>query len=327
MAKRDDMQTKRSLLIAVAVLAAVVGAYFLGRADTSQTRAAMHVKVADAAAAQGTEDEAALGSSPLASKRGLLPPPNTPLKNSFAELRARAAGGDADAAKRLLRDLDRCSRLRSSQWKSDGATNDLTRKSTDGMSAAQLRTYQLQLDAMELRQQGVRKNQELCAGVSDKMLDALVPSIAQAARLGDEQARACYLDRGPLYDARSLIKHPESLRNYRNAASALIDSGLAAGDWRVVDLLQQAYEPGAQSLLAGLIGADPVQHYRYLKLYRLGAEPHRAAQLDRQLEAIASNLSPGQLVEANEWAQTTLRQNFKNSSTQTTPPGWDSCEF
>ncbi|MFD0319606.1 hypothetical protein [Lysobacter gummosus] len=58
------MQTKRSLLIAVAVLAAVIGAYFLGRADTSQTRAAMHVKVADAAAAQGTEDEAALGSSP-----------------------------------------------------------------------------------------------------------------------------------------------------------------------------------------------------------------------------------------------------------------------
>ncbi|MBT2745790.1 MULTISPECIES: hypothetical protein [unclassified Lysobacter] len=321
------MQTKRSLSIAVAVLAAVVGAYFLGRADAPQTRAAMHVKLADAATAQGMDDEAALGSSPLASKRGLLPPPDTPLKNSFAELRARAAGGDADAAKRLLRDLDRCSRLRSSQWKSEGATNDLTRKSTDGMSAAQLRTYQLQLDAMELRQQGVRKNQALCAGVGDKMLDALVPSIAQAARLGDEQARACYLDRGPLYDARSLIKHPESLRNYGNAASALIDSGLAAGDWRVVDLLQQAYEPGAQSLLAGLIGADPVQHYRYLKLYRLGAESHRVAQLDRQLDAIASSLSPGQLVEANEWAQTTLRQNFKDSSTQTTPPGWDSCEF
>ena len=162
-------------------------------------------------------------------------------------MRARAAGGYADAAKRLLRDLYRCSRLHSSKWTSDGATNDLTRKSTDGMSAAQLRTYQLQLDAMELRQQGVRKNQELCAGVSDKMLEALVPSIAQAARLGDEQARACYLDRGPLYDARSLLKHPESLRNYGNAASALIDSGLAAGDWRVVDLLQQAYEPGAQS--------------------------------------------------------------------------------
>ena len=104
----------------------------------------------------------------------------------------------------------------------------------------------------------------------EEMLGALVESMAQAAKLGDEEARACYLGSGPLNDMRSLVRHPEALRSYRDNAKGMIEAGVRSGDWRVVDLLQRAYEPGAQSLLAGLVGADPVQHYRYLKLYRLG---------------------------------------------------------
>ncbi|MGO1070955.1 hypothetical protein [Lysobacter sp. CA199] len=321
------MRSKGTLLMAIAALAAVVGAYFLGRADVTRPTAPMHVAIVGATATDAAGESATIGASPPSDERGLLPPPNAPLKDSYARLQARANGGDKDAASRLLRDLDRCNRLRGSQWKNDGATSELTGKSTDGMSAAQLRTYQLQLDAMQLRQQAVRNHQALCAGVDDKLLDTLVPNLAQAARLGDAQARACYLERGPLYDARSLIRHPESLQSYRNATSALIDGGLAAGDWRVVDLLQQAYEPGSQQLLAGLIGSDPVQHYRYLKLYRLGAEPHRVAQLDRQLATATANLSAAQVAQADDWAQTALRQNFKDPSTQATPQGWDACEF
>ncbi|MGH8083192.1 MAG: hypothetical protein ACREP7_21615 [Lysobacter sp.] len=314
-------------MMAVAALIAVIGAYFLGRTEVASSSPPIHVALADNAATGANGDTGRIGGSPPSDKRGMLPPPATPLKTSYAELQARANGGDADAASRLLRDLDRCNRLRGSQWKNDGATNDLTRKTTEGMSAAQLRTYQMQLDAMELRQQALRKNQELCAGVDDKLLDTLVPNIAQAARLGDPQARSCYLDRGPLYDARTLVRHPESMQAYRSGASALIDRGLATGDWRIVDLLQQAYEPGSQNLLSGLIGSDPVQHYRYLKLYRLGAEPHRVAQLDQQLASTAANLSAAQVAQADDWAQTTLRSNFKDESTHTTPPGWDACEF
>lgn len=316
---------KRSILIAVAVLVALIGAYCLGRAEVR--RAPIFVPAAGDATATAGGEAPPESAAPVVVTKGALPNAATPLKDTFAKLQARANAGDLNAAARLLRDLDRCSRLRGSQWKNSGATETLTRASTEGMSAPQLRTYQMQLEAMELRQQAMRQNEALCAGVGDTMLDSLVPNIAQAARLGDEQARACYLGRGPLYDARSLIKHPESLRNYRGAATALINSGLASGDWRVVDLLQQAYEPGSQSLLAGVVGTDPVQHYRYLKLYRLGAEQHRIAGLDQQLTAIAASLSPAQLAEADQWAQTTLRENFHDNSTQVTPPGWEACEF
>lgn len=321
---------RKSLLIACAALAAVVGAYFLGRATPPIVQAGANSADVAVAAEGQTPAESPLSAAKsifVAAKGTSLPAPGTPLKDAFAELQARANAGDANAASRLVRDLDRCNRLRGSEWKNAGATGDLIGNKTEGMSPEQLRTYQMLLDAMELRQQRVRKDQETCAGVSDEMLDSLVANIAQAAKLGDERARACYLGSGPLYDARSLLKHPESLRNYRSNASAMIAAGLAAGDWRVVDLLQRAYEPGAQSLLAGLVGADPVQHYRYLQLYRRGAEQHRIAKLDRQLAAAAANLTSAQLAEADEWTQTTLRNNFNSSSTSATPPGWEACSF
>lgn len=327
--------THRQWLVAAVAMAAITAAYFLGRTTVPMPAAAEdHLRspiatsagLGDAKAVQKSSAPSVKNSAMAGEKGDPLPPLNTPLKEAFADLQARANAGDAAAAARLLRDVNRCSRLRGSEWRNVGASDELTDRKTDGMTSEQLRTYQILLDAMESRQQDVRKTQELCAGASAEMLDSLVPNIAQSARLGDEDARACYLGRGPLYDSRSLIDHPDSLQTYRSDAKSMIDAGLAVGDWRVVDLLQQAYEPGAQGLLAGVVGTDPVQHYRYLKLYRLGAEQHRVAQLDRQLAAAAANLTPAQVAEADEWAQSNL-QNFRGPSTAGTPQGWDACTF
>lgn len=324
----------RYVLLAGFAIVMVAAAYFLGRANAPslvgatapEHVAAEHVTTSGAEEAPDKSSLPPAKPLPAAHKGDPLPPLETPLKDAFAELQARANAGDADAASRLFRDVNRCNRLRGSEWKNVGASDDLTSKKTDGMTPEQLRTYQILLDAMEVRQQSVRKTQELCANASKEMLDSLVPNIAQAARLGDEDARACYLGRGPLYDSRSLLERPESLQSYRNDAQSMIDAGLADGDWRIVDLLQQAYVPGAQGLLAGVVGTDPVQHYRYLKLYRLGAEQHRIAQLDRQLASAAANLSPAQLADADGWAQSNL-QNFRGPSTAGTEQGWDACAF
>jgi hypothetical protein len=324
---------KRTTLLALsAAVLAVAAAYVIGRGSAPGPHGNGEDADAVAHAAGADRGAADLSSSmpiPAASRRkgGPLPPAGSPLSGTFAALQSRAKAGDAEAATRLVHDLDRCNRLRASQWKNARATDNLTRRNTDGMSAAQLRTYQALLDAMELRQRGVREDASLCAGVDDDMIDSLVPNIAQAARLGDEDARACYLGKGPLYDTRSLLAHPESLRSYRSDATALMEAGLAAGDWRVVDLLQQAYEPGAQGLLAGVVGSDPVQHYRYLKLYRLGAEAHRTARLEQRLASAASNLTAMQRADADAWAQANLRDRFEGNSTSATPEGWEACSF
>lgn len=318
---------RKHLIMACTVLVVVAGVYALGRwsaMPASPLATGTGGKPAQAADAPAR----AAATSPVRTRKGSpLPPPTTPLGTTFADLQARANAGDADAARRLVHDLDRCNRQRAAEWNNAGTTNALLERKTEGMNAAQLRTYQALLDAMDVRQQTAGRNRELCTGVDDKMLDTLVANIAQAARLGDADARACYLGQGPLYNVRSLLEHPGVLQSYRRDASAMIESGLAAGDWRVVDLLQRAYEPGAQGLLAGMLGPDPAQHYRYLKLYRLGAEPHRASQLDRQIAAVTANLSPEQIYEADRWAQTAFKDDFSGASTTATPQGWEACTF
>nr|WP_295378042.1 hypothetical protein [Pseudoxanthomonas sp.] len=318
---------RKHLIMACTALVAVAGVYALGR--WSAMPASPLASGADGrgvpAAAVSAPD---LATSPVqVRKGGPLPPPTQPLGTTFTDLQARANAGDADAARRLVHDLDRCSRLRAAEWNNAGTTNTLLERRTEGMNAAQLRTYQALLDAMDVRRQTAGKSRELCAGVDDKMLGTLVANIAQAARLGDADARACYLGQGPLYDVRSLLENPGILQSYRRDATAMIESGVAAGDWRVVDLLQRAYEPGAQGMLAGMLGPDPAQHYRYLKLYRLGAESHRTAQLDRQIAAVAANLPPEERYEADRWAQTAFKENFNGPSTTATPQGWDACTF
>jgi hypothetical protein len=322
----------RAPFIVFAGLAILLGAYFLGREQLLVPAADAKSEAAGKSASEG--NKAPTKTLPATSKAAArtassapLPAVDAPLKSTFADLQARAASGDAGAATRLSRDLGRCSRLRSTLWKNASAANDLVGKKTDGMTEAQLRTYQILLDSMAQRQREAQKTQDLCAGVDDEMLATLVPSIAQAAQLGDVDARACYLSRGPGLDARTLLDHPEFLQSYRNTVTSMIDAGLAAGDWRVVDLLTTAYEPGAQGLLAGLVGADPVQHYRYLKLYRLGAESFRSVALDRQLAAAAANLNPAQTADADAWAQAAYEKNFKGPSTAVAPQGWAPCAF
>lgn len=322
----------RTPLLACLGLAIASAAYFLGRAQApARTLAAVPAAAGAAIPAKNTEARkppaVANNATGRAASGRPLPAVDVPLKETYADLQARAAAGDAAAATRLSRDLGRCSRLRSMLWKTGSTAGDLVGRKTDGMTDAQLRTYQILLDSMAQHQQELQKTKDLCAGVDDDMLAALVPSIAQAAQLGDVDARACYLSRGPTLDARTLLDRPELLQNYRGAAASMIDAGLAAGDWRVVDLLASAYEPGAQGLLAGLVGADPVQHFRYLKLYRLGAEPFRAAALDRQLAAAAANLTPAQTSDADAWAQATYAATFKGPSTAAAPQGWNPCAF
>lgn len=322
------MSHYRLLFLAVLALAAIVGAYLFGRKEAASTAAPLMSAAATEQPIGGAPGSnlAMVAQASLSFDRGArLPPLGAPLKSVYAQLQAQANAGDGRAAARLLRDLSRCSRQRAVEWSTMRNTHNLTEQKTENLSAAQLRTYQALLDTAAIRQRGVDEGRVLCEGVGDEILDTLNANLAQAARLGDADARACYLSRGPLYDPRGLLKQPGALSAYRREATRLIESGLAAGDWRVVDLLRGAYEPGAQTLLAGLVGTDVNRHYRYLKLYRLGAESFRVAQIDRQLALAEASLSPAQRAEADEWAQSTLRENFSGDSTAGTPQGWDAC--
>lgn len=313
---------RRAYLLAPAVLLAVVCAYFLGR-----------IRPDSPLAGAGSENLEV----PAAGKDGLIPDAKAWVASSargggskgfFLELQMKADAGDIAASTRLYRSLHLCHRLRAMDWSNTLLANELLDVQTKGMLPGQMENYQAQLDAIESRKQNAQRLRVLCGTADEAMMDSLVPNVRRAAQLGEEHARACYLAMGPNYDPRALARHPEWIGMYRASVPAMIGAGTAAGDWRVVNILRNAYQPGAEGLLAGVLGSDPVQHFRYLKLYRLGAGPGDIEVLDRQLAEAAARLPPERLAEANEWAEATFRRNFHGRSSAESPnAGLDPCVF
>ncbi|MFC4822515.1 hypothetical protein [Dokdonella ginsengisoli] len=312
--------------------AAIACAYLLGRVQ-GRNSAAEGSAAKDASVSAVSEGHDVGGARkkprvPAGRKTMPLLPGDRPLKEVFAELQARADVGDVVAATRLYRDVGLCSRLRGIDWSNSRLADELLSEKVDAMDAAQLEGYQVQLDAIEARKQVMQRFHSLCDGATDSMLDSLVPNLQKAAQLGEEYARACYLQRGPSYDTRGLMGHPEWLANYRTSVASMVDAGIQAGDWKVVDVLRGAYQPGSESPLAGVLGSDAYQYYRYMKLYNLGADPDRAAQMNSSLAEAAQQLTPAQVADADSWAQTVFQRNFNGSnSTDSTIPGWDPCSF
>lgn len=181
------------------------------------------------------------------------------------------------------------------------------------------------LDRAQRKMDDAARLKTLCSGVTEDMLGHLASVTLRAAQLGDAAARDCYVHRGPLANPKGVIDSPESLGRYRAEAPALIGKALENGDWKMVDMLVYAHWPGTTSLLSGLVGHDLLQYYRYLKLFRLGADADSASRLDRQLDDAASSLAPEQKAEADAWAQSMFERHFSGSSTEATPPNWDAC--
>jgi hypothetical protein len=254
-----------------------------------------------------------------------LPPVGTPLKDIYSELKTRAKAGDGTAASRLYRDLSRCSQASKSTWATVDSAQSLLAEPTNDWTFEQLNVYQARLGSVQDQLAASEQIQAMCAGTTEHMLDDLTPAMLLAAQLGDGDARDCYVHRGPNADPRSMIENPDALTQYKQATPALINSAIAAGDWKMVDMLQYAYGPQGRNLVAGLLGTDSEQHYRYLKLFRLGADVPMTEQLDQTLDIAATQLTADQLANADRWAEETFQRNFRSSSTAAAPHGWDAC--
>lgn len=319
---------RRLLWMALVATAVAVGAYGYSRfrdRPLDMTMSASHAATPASAAADLAS--VAIGAATPASVSLEPGAAAVPLKNAFAQLQARAEAGDAAAATRLYRNVGFCNRLPALDWTLTRTADELLAQNTGAMSAQQLRDYKIQLDAIEERKPVMQRFRDLCEGADADMLASLVPSLKRAAELGDTDARACYLKQGPNLDPRSFATRPELLDGYRRSVNSLIDAGLAAGDWKVVDIVRHAARSDSDSLLGGLLGSDPTLHYRYLKLYRLGLGPRDGARLDSQLDSAATGLSSAQRVDADVWARTALQKNFRGSPAQDAPEGWDPCGF
>jgi hypothetical protein len=258
------------------------------------------------------------------------PPAKKPLRDELADLQQKAKEGDAKAAAQLYRDMLHCSRAQQLLWKNMNAQEGLAALVANGplddVNAEQERQQEMARFA--------RDNDELshlCDGVTDEDLQKLPGATLQAARLGDSDARACYIHRGPLVSPRSAVSDPSSFADYPKDAQGLIDAGMASGDWKVVIILQYAYSGTSNYLASGVTGFDPVMAYRYKRLYALGLyNDDMANSYDmQQLATARQGLSQSEIELADQWARSTFAGSFKNSgdSSQSVPSNWDACSF
>lgn len=254
-----------------------------------------------------------------------LPPPDTPLALTYAQLKALADAGDAQAASRLYRDLKRCAQARDIQNRLPFLERIATRAPRDNPTSGQLNFQEHMMDYVQRRMDLVSDSQAFCAGVTNEQLANLTPTTLQAAQHGDEQALDCYLGSN-LNRMPGVLDHPEWLTDYKQNALELADTALQNGDWTAVRLLQAAYHGSYYTPLLGqLTGTDPEQSYRYLQLQRLGTTSDSDSRLDQRIATATQDLTPQQIADANAWAEQTYSQYFNSTAPDSGPGSLPDC--
>jgi len=259
-----------------------------------------------------------------------LPPPETPLAQSYAALKARANAGDAAAASRLYHDVARCNgALGALPTTAQMIASELARDRS-AMSAAELDRHEHSLQYLYRKLDRDKATAAMCAGASDEQVGSTMPVMLRAAQLGDLNALDCYI--GSELTAPGMLDHPEWLTLYKQNAPALIDSAMQRGDWVAVELMRHAYAGAglanfAESQRRQLVDADPVMNYRYLRLEQLGAQGDLATSLKVSANLIARDLTPQQIAESEAWARDEYNRHFAGASINDVFNGADICEI
>jgi len=244
-----------------------------------------------------------------------LPPPGTPLKQTLAELKARADAGDATAASRLFHDMQTCAEVQHINQTMPTAAGRMLNQNPSQMSPAALQGNDRMLGMMQKNLDFAQDNAALCADLTTGDLASLVPATLQAAQLGDPQAADCYVGAN-LNNWPGLLDNPNWISDYKSNALPLANAAIQQGNWTMAGLLAAAYNgAGRSNMLTQVTGTDPAQAYSYLKLLSMGQQPSSNAtnRINTGLTNLAGQLSPEQIQAADTWAQGTYQQYFSNA--------------
>jgi hypothetical protein len=252
------------------------------------------------------------------SARAPLPPANTPLKSILADLKARAAAGDAEAASRLFKDLQACAQVQRFNQGMSGFANRALNGSGTAASPADAQRQNRMLDFVQHNLDYAQNNAAMCAGLDSDDMTALVPATLQAAQLGDEQATNCYVGAN-LNNWPGLLSNPQWIQDYQTNALNLANSALQQGDWSMAMLMAQAYGGSTRNMLNQLTGSNPAQAYTYAKLMSLGqpADAQQSQRSTNMLSNLSGQLTPDQIQAADAQAQQMYQQFFNSTPRQT----------
>ncbi|HEY8011460.1 MAG TPA: hypothetical protein VIE67_10745 [Rudaea sp.] len=247
-----------------------------------------------------------------------LPPPNAPLKQTFAELKARADAGDAAAASRLFHDIQNCAEVQRINQMMPNFANRVLNGDPSSMSPGAAQRSDRMLGMIQKNLDFAQDNAALCADVGPDEMAALVPATLEAAQAGDPRAANCYVGAN-LNNWPGVLDNPNWISDYKANALPLATAAVQQGDWPMVGLMASAYAGGVRSntMLTQVTGANPVQAYSYAKLMSLGQPAGNTSnRATNNLTNLASQLSSDQQQAADAWAQNAYQQYFASTPRQ-----------
>ena len=310
-------------LAAIFLLAAMGFFVLAGRKLPTEKTAdvgAKETSVAAAELANLSSSSAEPGQAPLLSSGQAakpapsLPPPaqrparqpDPQLASVYDGLVSRMNSGDAEAASQLARGLAYCSQRRDTETNAGNIAKVLDDPNRKDLSPADRANLQANVDAMQEQLAKMGRDPTFCTNLNDQQIDIFLPTALTAAQLGDSNAADCVLGIG-----RQHVTSPHmALSQYAKTALQIADDEILQGNWIAVRLLSSAYgNYSNQQYLSQLLGRDPLQRYRLLKLEHIGMgfDPNQA---DPQLAQAAQGLSKEDLATADAWAQDNYQRHF-----------------
>ncbi|HXD83592.1 MAG TPA: hypothetical protein VN599_04075 [Rudaea sp.] len=255
-----------------------------------------------------------------------LPPPGTPLKDTYAELKARADAGDGQAASRLVHDMEKCSWIAKMKLFLPQTLPSALGGNDKKLTAEELSWREKSLGHYQKELDLIHNNEAFCAGLDQKEFDTLTPNLLRAAQLGDTWATDCYLSSG-VTGMQGLLDHPEWLAEFKQNAIPLARAAIENGDWVAVGIMEHAYGGFFSDFISQVTGTDLAQRYRYLSLQRFGASGDFTAKLDEQISGITPNLSMDQIADGDAWAQEMYARHFDGTSSNGLSNGTNVCQM
>jgi len=224
-----------------------------------------------------------------------LPPPNAPLREIQASLRAAAAQGDETAGCRLAMELLRCVQY-NRDLRMTGQIDALRKRGVLQQAAGEANA---KLSAVQRR---IEANAPVCAGVSTESGAEPWRLLLEGARAGHVPSMINFATAPLTYD-RNEEWSADALAAYRTFALPFLTTAAAAGNAAAIEKLGFEYlAPGAGTRA---VPFDPVRGLAYLKA--LSALESRGGLRQRaEAAAKAANMTVEQVAEADVLSSTIL---------------------
>jgi hypothetical protein len=225
-----------------------------------------------------------------------LPATDAPVASYFAQLKARAQQGDANAACRIAHDLTRCGETLPIERRQlaallrlvDPAMPGYSKAIADRISSQVLGSYRSHLAA----------NEERCANFSiDPAEPAVWQYVLQSAQGGNVSAMNRFVY-GVGLTPGSPAANPEAWLAYKQFAPQLLDAAVSSGDSFAFYLAARAYESPESTFGLKIYEPDPLKAIKYYAAAAGRSAPNTASLFSRSIDDLSKKFKlPAQDVE------------------------------